>query len=107
MSMENLVETDVSWAYILGKLSVIDRELKATKRHLCTLENEKRSLLIMLEDRTKLSKVQIQMFSWSYVNIVVDMSSGEEEYVESDYKKNFKIIPFTPKIPTPIIEQAN
>ena len=103
--MENLVETDVSRAYICGKLSVIDRKLKATKRYLCTLASEKRSLLITLEDRTKLSKVQIWMFSQSYINIVVDVSSGEEEYVEQDDNK-FKIIPFTPKIPTLIIEQA-
>ena len=101
--MENLGETDVSQAYILGKLLVINRELKAAERQLQTLENEKKSLLITLEDRTKLSKVKIRTFSQSYIDIVIDISSGEEVYIELDNKN---IIPFTPKVPTPIIEQV-
>ena len=104
--MENLVERDVSRAYICGKLSVIDREIKAARRYLHTLESEQKSLMITLEDRTKLSKVQIQTFSQSYVDIVVDVSS-EEKYIESDNKKDFKLIPLiSPTIPTSIIEQV-
>ena len=104
--MENLVERFVSRAYINGKLSVIDREIKAARRYIHTLESKQKSLMITLEDRTKLSEIQIQTFGWSYVDIVVDVSS-DEEYIESDDKKDLKPIPLiSPTIPTSIIEQV-
>ena len=106
MSIEDM---NLSKAYISGKLSCLDRDIKVAEQYLHTLKHEKRNLLLTLEDRTKLSKVRIRKVrKQSTVDIVINVSSEDEgEYIETDIKNDIKLIPFKPNlpIPPPIIEQ--
>ena len=108
MSTEsNTAEMDLSKAYISGKLSCIDRDMRTAEQYLRTIKREKQNLLHTLEDRTMLSKVRIcKVRKQSTVDILITISS-EEEYMEEDDKKDLKLIPLKPLISTPpsIIEQ--